>query len=985
MTSTIHYNIDTMIQYLEELLYNKTKDKQSSILFAQWNYDKRVIPTALQTVSNLFPHYSLHDESHSITIINNIVRVLGKQNIEKLSAIDIWLILEASYSHDIGMAVSSEVQIKSLKSPEFIAFFKDLIQDKKSGLHEFAVQFEVVDGKIKYSKDELNLELHDGIKFILAEYFRRVHADRSKAIINDPSSELALSSPRGVIPNRIFKILGDICASHTKDFAKVLELPFCEVGIDMEDAHPRFISCLLRIGDLLDLDNNRFSEVMLRTLSKIPIDTLNHKAKHLSIQSFRVDKEVIEIEANCKDYETANITQHWFNYLNSEISNQMIAWNKIVPSKDLGYLPTIGNLKVELVGYDYIDGKNKPKFSVDTDKALGLLQGAGLYDGAYQCMREILQNSVDATLLRIWLEHKDEMDFSSPHSVDFEKLMKETAVSISITEKEVDGEWKKWTIVVEDRGTGISSNDLTFLMNTGSSSKNKSRTSIIDSMPRWMAPSGTFGIGFQSIFMLTNMVTIETKSFFDEQYQIIELNSPNSPKDGDILIRKKATTHAIKPGTRIILDHKTKAIPSRYTVSMSQGNASRIAHNYDPFSHESLDIELGKILDEIFDYASKSYIPIRLKVNNTEISTASPIADKFDYFEPGNSMELSFHPVDLLRNWRNRTYYKNQYVDNSLLIKFLSLDINLHRDKASEVLTLNRNKIKDEYGKELWNQLLKSAFIIIIEHFETIFKSQQEKAIGSMFLQYYSKSESVSDLDVSSFEQWKEIELNVGSKSVKMGSLLQSINKLKLVYRRTKSTDPMIITDEFTLSGKTLTITVRGGGPSLDYTTFFLFKAQDYFTSFEKISENDLADREVVFTKSPQLNPFSFKELVELITSTANGFYSSRVIIPCLVEYFDLRVKNDAFEPYVYHYVLDSNIYLPYPRMLSPYVTIEKPDRTRELQLCLPEKAIDWVYANRYNSAVTIEQVREGYKKFTHNINLEKINESLKQVKTVEW
>ena len=30
------------------------------------------------------PHYSLHDETHSITIINNIVRILGVENIDKL-------------------------------------------------------------------------------------------------------------------------------------------------------------------------------------------------------------------------------------------------------------------------------------------------------------------------------------------------------------------------------------------------------------------------------------------------------------------------------------------------------------------------------------------------------------------------------------------------------------------------------------------------------------------------------------------------------------------------------------------------------------------------------------------------------------------------------------------------------------------------------------------------------------------------------------
>ena len=44
-----------MIRHLENILYEKTRDTQSEILFAQWNYDKKVIPTALNAVSNLFP------------------------------------------------------------------------------------------------------------------------------------------------------------------------------------------------------------------------------------------------------------------------------------------------------------------------------------------------------------------------------------------------------------------------------------------------------------------------------------------------------------------------------------------------------------------------------------------------------------------------------------------------------------------------------------------------------------------------------------------------------------------------------------------------------------------------------------------------------------------------------------------------------------------------------------------------------------------
>ncbi|MFM9946275.1 MAG: ATP-binding protein [Bacteroidia bacterium] len=953
-----------MIKYLEEILQEKTKGTQSEILLAQWSYDKKVIPSALQAVSNLFPHYSLHDESHSITIVNNIVRILGKENISKLSAIDIWLILEVSYCHDIGMVVTSDKILESLTTPKFLEYFKELLSDTKNGLHEFATKFKIVENKIEFNNTQFEMGLIDGMKFILAEYFRRIHAERSKEIIINPIHELSLLSPRGVIAPRIFKILGDICSSHTKDFDSVMDLPFSEVGIDIEDAHPRFIACLLRIGDLLDLDNNRFSEVMLRTLTKVPIDTLNHKSKHLSIESFRVDRERIEIAAKCKDYDTANVTQHWFNYLNSEISSQMIRWNEIVPNKELGYLPTIGNLKVELTNYDFIDGKNKPKFTIDTDKALSLLQGAGLYDGAYQCIREILQNSVDATLVRIWLEYRDEKDFSTPQSQDFLDILKNYPITIKIHEKELDRDYKNWEIEITDRGTGISSLDLKFLMNTGSSSKNKEKIRIIEGMPTWMRPSGTFGIGFQSIFMLTDVVKIETKSFSNEQFQIIELNGPNSKKDGDILIQKKITDHSIKPGSKIIINHQTKAIPDGWSIKGEQKNANLILNNFDPFSVESLDIELGKILDEILDFNYRSQIPIELFIDNKSIVLSTTEGTKFKYFDFENAMELNIYTENSRWNGAS-TFYKNQGVENGIGLKFINLEINIHKQNESEVLTLNRNKVREDFRYELKKQTIASAFKIIIKNFGDIFISDEEKAFGSMFLNYYSDWEGVKELDITNFNHWRllEIEIATGEK-VKLDDILSTISKLKMIYPKGRIAGEKNL---FTLADKELTIELKAGDNS-NITDFIFFISKKIFTS---IFYDDLDGiKEIVFTKEKQSSPISENKLKNVILQLKSGFsHSSRVIIPCIEEFFNLRIKDKASKHYVYHYTINENISGSIPVMLSPFVRKSNYSEHHwhgvgTLEMSLNEKVYDWVFDNRYDSKTTMEEIKATYKLF---------------------
>ena len=961
-----------MIKYLEEKLYEKTKDTQSDILYAQWNYDKRLIPNALQAISNLFPHYSLHDESHSISIINNIVRIVGKENIEKLSAIDLWLILEASYYHDIGMVVSADKLSQAINSADFIQFFNELKQDKKSSLFDSANLFEIESNKIKYKNDYFNLEIFEGIKFILAEYFRRFHAGRSKEIINNPTTELSLYSPRGIIAPRIFNLLGEICACHTKDFTEVLKLPFCEVGIDTEDAHPRYIACLLRIGDLLDLDNNRFSEVILRTLSKIPLDTLNHKSKHLSIETFRADRKLIEITARCKDYDTANVTQHWFNYLNSEISNQMIKWNNIVPNKDLGYLPTVGDLKVDLLDYDRIDGKNKPKFSVDTNKALGLLQGAGLYDGAYQCIREILQNSVDASLIRMWLEYKDLKDFSSPHKQDFLNLVANFPIKVKVYQNGVEDSWQNWKIIIEDIGTGISKKDLNYLMNTGSSSKNKERTAIIDSMPNWMRPSGTFGIGFQSVFMLTDSVKLETKSFFDEQFQYIELNSPNSDKDGDILIQKKKSTHATKPGTKLTFNYKTQAIPDRYSIKGEHKNASRIANNYDPFSHDSLDIELGKVFDEIFDFSSKCYFPIELYSEDEKIETNSAHEQIFQFFDPINSLEFNIHFGKKEESYRTFTYYKNQKAENNLRIEFLGFSINIHQEKATEVLTLNRNKIKPDFQNKLYYQLLDSAFKIIVENFNDIFKTEEEKGIGSMFLYFYSENEIVKKYDVSSFKHWENLIITIGDSPYEMKKLLEKAKSLKLIYDNTIN---LKYGDFYNFVDDILEITLWGGHPSFEYTKFLLLKAGDYFSSVVNSESKAQNIKEITFSKEKQSSPISENDMIQVLINLKNRYaYSARVIIPCLEKYFALRLKDNVRKSYVYHYIIDSNVYLPFPKMLSPFIHEEIAENKTILKVVVNEKLIDWVYENRFDNKTTKEQIRNAYDSFIKEYDINEIN-----------
>ncbi|MES2132573.1 MAG: hypothetical protein V4506_09490 [Bacteroidota bacterium] len=511
-------------------------------------------------------------------------------------------------------------------------------------------------------------------------------------------------------------------------------------------------------------------------------------------------------------------------------------------------------------------------------------------------------------------------------------------------------------------------------MNTGSSSKNRKRINLIDEMPLWLRPSGIFGIGFQSIFMLTEQVKLETKSFFTEKFQIIELNSPNSAKDGGILVQKIKTNHKTKPGTKLSFDHKTKAVPERWSIKGEQKNASRIAHNYDPFSHESLDIELGKVFDEIFDFTSKSHIPIKLFLNGKEIETHSN-KNKFKYFEKENSLELNIYSGPKENNWRVITYYKNQKAENSLKHMFLGFELNIHKDKASVVLELNRNKIRPEYHNELIRQFFTSSFKIITENFDEIFKSDEEKKSGSMFLNYYHEQfDYLTQFDVKKFNQWENLEISIGDTNYKVKDLLNTIDSLKIIYDRRINSS---FRDLYEIKNKELSISLGGGAPSYDYTTFILSKFSEIMSSIQKVEDVETNVRQILFSKNEQKSPVEESEIKRILINTNNNYYSSRCIIPCVEKYFKLRLKDDAHEAYVYHYRFDYYLNLQYPKMLSPYISVEDVNNKAELQLVLNEKLYDWVYKNRYDDKTTLDEIKDTYQKFTDEYKIEELNKDI--------
>jgi hypothetical protein len=401
------------------------QDDSVKLLEAQWDYDKRLVAQALQGIIWRFPHYSLHDASHSNAILTQIARVLGEARIALLGATDLWLLLEAAYHHDIGMVVTDEQAREWWATPDFHQHLRDCASGSDE---EFADAARWLQDK--YAAFEPGspwpIQTQRAWTLVLAEYARKQHPRRAKDIVGQPG-QLGLESPRTrLIPARLVDLLGRICEHHGKNFQDIFDLPACENGLGMDDAHPRFVAAMLRLGDLLDLDNGRFCPVMGRLIGGLPASSVAHEEKHAAIRHFRVSPARIEVDAECADYPSYEAAGYWFDMLREELQELGNVWNEFAPVPEFGGPPGRGEIVARL--RDHVPLKGGQQFKVDREAFLKLARGTNLYSSSATCIRELLQNAVDATLLRLWKEMEDPaelLDVEDP----IERLKKKLALS----------------------------------------------------------------------------------------------------------------------------------------------------------------------------------------------------------------------------------------------------------------------------------------------------------------------------------------------------------------------------------------------------------------------------------------------------------------------------------------------------------------------------------------------------------------------------
>lgn len=957
---------------IEELLFEKTKDLSDGQIYAdQWKFAKSYLPQVLDTISHIFPHYSLHNATHSEAIINNIIRILGTDSIKKLSVVDLWLILAAAYYHDCGMAVTGKDKEKLFEdSSDFVRFVEEKQQDTSSPMNQYAILFDVKDDKIFYKCEQLTRESYEGARFLIADYIRKQHAERSGKRIE---TERSLHFPGDPIPDRIIRILKSICSCHTKDINEVMKLHSVESsGCGVDDCHPRFIAAMLRLGDLLDVDSNRISEVLLSTLGSIPSDSKYYNKTNRAITHIRIDTSIIEITAECDDYNVADLINRWFQWLNDELVFYMKQWHRIIPHESFGYLPTVGDLKVNLANYDTFDGKKRPSFDIDPSKAIELLQGAGLYSDSCECIRELLQNAVDATYLRIYKENPGINDL---------KKFKEECIKYPIvvtldsqSNIDISNKYTYWCVEITDEGIGMTKDDLRFLSTTGSSEKNAEKKQLINSVPDFLRPSGTFGIGFQSVFLITDKVSIITRKLNKDYYIEAEMHNPSGKEKGAILIRS-VHKEDVKFGTTLRFDFKDENEGHQLLGYVDRHSMSAF-NSFDFAKTKKISLIGMRVRDEIERFASGTFIPIRFIYEKKEMkSTLQKTKIKFDDIdlETGLQLSLDKSQTGMEHHDNSMVYYRNQWVRNFRPhIPFITLHINILKGSAKDILSLSRNEIRREYKPLLRDSIKKTTIRYLNKKFDTF--DNVTKQLASMYLESHRDFILNNNIENINFrENWQQYELVVNKKDSDQKEKL-SIERLlqasSIEFIDKGETEPDQLIFDFTDAKYTLTLDYR----QIRICYFLLRRASITFhLQFIEGGFILYKDTDCDLIKDA-------KETKEhLMYNYLRTDERARGLIPCNQKYKVLQVDRQRLGKYI-----NIDGYLDYPCMICPYIRkydIEHADEAICLEYDVDKKVINTTYEHRVDINVTKKQIEDAYEDFKNEWKpiVEKVNSKAKK------
>lgn len=455
----------------------------------------KIVSPKINSINGCFKNYTLHDMGHSFRVAKYMEQIalgISPSQIEKrkkyFSDLDFTLIILSAVLHDIGMYISEDD--KNL-----------IVNGNQTYLGKFTYK-----GILKIYGDE-----EEAIK----ETVRRIHHTRVSKFFDTELNEHATLRSIMCLDHiyNYANIIDIICKAHGENFEFLKTIKDNDIYGDYH-FNARYIAAILRIADLLDIDGQRVPILWYRVNQPTGFSKTEWE-KHFIISNNKKFTEAKDGKLIIEFYgESDNPAIHrkyllFLDDLSKELANaDDLFYNKQSPDF---IVSTKINNSVETINFDYVD----LRLNLDYSSITKLLMGANIYNDKRLGLRELIQNSIDACLLKkeIIKNANNVLNTYSPQ--------------IDIIYSKKDG-----YIKIHDNGTGMDLNIIrNYFLNVGISYYNSEEFILNDYKYK---PIGKFGIGFLACYLLSNKVSVLSKYYQGQDCIGIELE-----KGSEYVVTKK--------------------------------------------------------------------------------------------------------------------------------------------------------------------------------------------------------------------------------------------------------------------------------------------------------------------------------------------------------------------------------------------------------------------------------------------------------------
>ena len=492
------------LKSLDDMYYGKIFELRNEV--QEW----------LSYIPGTFPHYTRHSIKHSDEIVIQVSKLLFKDDTSpsciRLSAAEIYILIAAAYLHDSGMVAADKEKLEILTSN---TEWKNWTSGEGGGARRWREIEEIRNGLSGLDQSARNFVADLQTRYLLAEFIRRIHHLRAADVIKqfqDHLGRFAFGDPM------MQATIADICIAHGLQHYELEDREKYPERRDIQgySVNVRLLAILLRLGDLLDMSYDRACPLLMNAANPLPADSIAHWTQYQRIKQRATTPDIIEIIAECQTQEEHRVLQDWCQWIVDEVRHARVLINRSELYRD--WQPPAAILEGPSATIKIRPASNatyipaKWTFEFDHTAVIQLLM-RDVYSSPLVFIRELIQNALDANRCQMYMDlaAQGEKLPDYPTQVN-DNHRRHYPVEITLESRHVLNEMSNETeerqvLIIEDNGIGMDNEIIKrYFLQIGRSYY------MTDEFRRKFpfAPTSRFGVGFLSVFAVSDNVVVET-------------------------------------------------------------------------------------------------------------------------------------------------------------------------------------------------------------------------------------------------------------------------------------------------------------------------------------------------------------------------------------------------------------------------------------------------------------------------------------------